>query len=176
MWALCCGACACSTLEEGLMSASCATGDVPEVTERQAVAGAVEKRLDSLDEFFIAAVAAFEQGAREKGDAELAGVRSLLEESFAIPHVLHQALCRCCFSSLPCTNLLHVRAGRAAGSDTAGGVDASHGKAASRAAPPGHPAAPALQVFFLVTFQATFHQYGADPAELTHAAPSVWMR
>jgi hypothetical protein len=51
-------------------------GDEPEVSEAQAIAGVVEKRLDSLDEFFIHTVAAFEQGAREGGDASLAGAGS----------------------------------------------------------------------------------------------------
>ena len=51
-------------------------GDEPEVGEAQAIAGVVEKRLDSLDELFIPTVAAFEQGAREGGDATLAGACS----------------------------------------------------------------------------------------------------
>ena len=69
------------------------------MSERQAVADAVEKRLDGLDEFFISAVAAFEQGAREKGDVELAGVRPLGRSAASSAHDEQLTACRYCCST-----------------------------------------------------------------------------
>ncbi len=47
-------------------------GEAPEVTERDAIKAAVEKRIDSLDEFFVATLRLFAQAASEQSNHDLA--------------------------------------------------------------------------------------------------------
>lgn len=49
-------------------------GEAPEVTERQAIRAAVERRIEDLDEFFVASLRLFGQGAREQSNYDVAGV------------------------------------------------------------------------------------------------------
>ncbi len=50
-------------------------GDSPEVTERDAIRAAVERRIENLDEFFVASLRMFGQAAREQRNDDVAGAR-----------------------------------------------------------------------------------------------------
>ncbi|EIE25672.1 hypothetical protein COCSUDRAFT_46328 [Coccomyxa subellipsoidea C-169] len=56
------------------------TREAPEVTERDAIKAAVEKRIDSLDEFFVATLRLFAQAASEQSNHDLAERLGAIEE------------------------------------------------------------------------------------------------
>ena len=57
----------------GYIHISLWAGDVPEVSEQKAISAAVEKRLEGLDEFFMAALDGFVQAAQQQSEPEFAG-------------------------------------------------------------------------------------------------------
>lgn len=69
----------------------CFAGEAPEVSERDAIRAAVERRIDSLDEFFVASLRLFGQAAREQSNHNVAGAYPAHSSSgFTQNHMVHQ--------------------------------------------------------------------------------------
>ena len=69
----------------------CFAGEAPEVSERDAIRAAVERRIDSLDEFFVASLRLFGQAAREQSNHNVAGAYPAHSSSgFTQNHIVHQ--------------------------------------------------------------------------------------